>query len=113
MALYTVSSGQTINAADINQLVNVLQCPSGSQEAGQYFIVDWANSSNEFFGQWISTRSRGSTPVSVSVDTSLGLSGNANPPSTNHLGSSGFQLYTSSTSASNNIGFGGNWTVQY
>jgi hypothetical protein len=96
-----------------NQLVNVLQCPSGSQEAGKYFIVGWTNAGNEFFGQWIELRSRGAMPVSASIDTSTGTSSGMNPPSTNHLDASGFQLYTSSTAANNNLGFGGNWTVQF
>ena len=113
MALYTVSSGNTINATDINQLVNVLMQPSGGQEIGAYYLDGWASGSGQEIGDWVSTLSRGATPVSVSIDTSIASPYNINSPSTNSLNSNGFHVYATSNGSSSKCYVGGKYTLQY
>ncbi len=113
MTLVLVNTGDTVQNTHINQFTNVLQRSSGQTEVGKYFIVIWSNAANDFGGEWIPTLSRGVTPVSASIDTSTSLDSNLNAPSTGHLDASGFQIFTSSKAASANMGFGGNWTVQF
>ena len=116
MSLYTVNTGNTINAADLNQVVNVLQVPSGGTEAGQYFLAGPVYTSAAVVALFMPSRSRGATPVSVAVDTSLlsptgGMSGT---PSTNGLGTAGFQIFSLSTTGPNpNARCAGAWTIQY
>ena len=112
-SLNPVSTGNTILAADINQLIYVLQRPSGQTEVGSYFLTGVGTSGITGLGGWVPSQSRNATPVSVTIDTSLQSPTNCNTPNTFHLGQNGFQLatqYTSSTSAAN---VGGNYTIQY
>lgn len=113
MSLYTVSSGNTINAADVNQLVNVLQAGSGATETGQYYLGFDAYDVNALGSMYLQTRSHGATPVSVTVDTSIQSPSNCVSPTTNGLSQYGFQLYSSSTNAAHNCHLAGAWTVQY
>ena len=113
MSLYTVSSGQVINAADVNQLVNVLQAGAGVQEVGGYYLNGWGNAANDQIGAWVPSRSRGSTPVSVSTDTSVQAATNCGSVSTNALTSNGFHASTLTTGASTACYVGGQYTIQY
>ena len=113
MSLYTVSSGTTINAQDINQVVNVLQQQSGGQEIGVYFIAGCPFESSAVVAQYVNTISRGSAPVSVTIDTSRQSPISLNAPTTNILSRSGFQVYAFATGSANNARVGGNYTVQY
>ena len=45
MSLNVVVTGNTVLAADINQLVNYLQRSSGSTEVGKYYCAGWGNAS--------------------------------------------------------------------
>lgn len=113
MALYTVSSGNTINAADINQMVNILQQQSGGQEVGKYHLM-FNSYTNGAQGQcWIPTLSRNSAPVSVTIDTTDQAPQNCGAPNTNLLKSSGFQIYAASNGQWLTCNTGGNFTVQY
>lgn len=115
MSLYTVTSGQVVNAADLNQLVNVLQVGSGGTESAKYWVqAGTGNGTGWVIGDWIQTKSAQSVPVSVIVDTSITSPLNVNAPNTQQLNSSGFFVGAGSTGGpSNTSRYGGVWTVQY
>lgn len=113
MSLYTVSSGTTINAQDVNQLVNVLQQQSGGQELGKYYLTFNASASGYFGSVWIVSLSRVSTPVSVTIDTSIANPVFCNNVATSNLGTAGFQIFAQSTGANGNCRVGGVYTIQY
>lgn len=114
MSLYTVSSGATINAADVNQLVNTLQAGSGATESAKYWTeAGTYDNTGSTLGEWIQTKSATSTPVSVSADTSITAPISCGSMSTQQLNSSGFFIGCASTGISNTARFGGVWTVQY
>ena len=113
MSLNTVTTGNTILASDVNQLVNVLQRPSGSTETGQYFLAGWTNAASQVVSVWISSLSRNATPVSVMIDTTLGKTSGLNAPGTSNLSANGFQAFCLSSAAANNQSCGGAYTIQY
>lgn len=103
-------NGSTIYASDLYQLCQ----PSGNQEHGKYFLSGWSNANGDLIQAYIPSESRASTPVSVTIDTADQAATNVNAPGTGHLTSSGFQVYTTSTSAqTNNLQVGGNYTINY
>jgi hypothetical protein len=113
MALTLVSSGNTIYATDIDQIINVLQQPSGGTEAGSYYITGNASNTSSL-GYFVSSLSRVSSPVSVSINTSITSPSNCNSPSTDHLNANGFHVYTTiSGGASIASNVGGGYTIQY
>lgn len=111
--MYTVTTGSTINAADINQLVNSAQRPSGGQETGSYYLNGWSNASTDNISQWIPSLSRGASPVSVSIDTSIQAAVNVNAPSTEKLNANGFHVLTTATGATVSGYVGGAYTISY
>ena len=113
MALYTVSTGGTINAADINQLVNSLQRSSGQSEVGHYFLFGSGYATNATVSASISTLSKGATPVSSSFDTSIFASTGIGAITIAHLDSYGFQIYAQASSAGTGIGAAGAFTINY
>lgn len=113
MSLYTVTTGSTILAADVNQLVNVLQRASGQTEAGKYFMAVPAYTTGAVIAQYICSLSRVSTPVSVSIDTADLSPVTCNSPTTARLTANGFQVTTNSTGTTTSGGCGGNYTIQY
>lgn len=113
MALYTVSSGSVINAQDVNQLVTVLQQNAGGQETGYYYLNGWGNAASDNFGYGVNTRSQGTVPVSVSLNTSIDAPTNCASPGTNRVTASGFHVFTSTTGTTTNAFCGGVYTVQY
>lgn len=114
MTLYQVTTGTFINAGDINQLVQVLQRPSGQQETGKYYLTGNASSPSQSVGAYVGSLSRGSTPGgSVSIDTSDQAPSNCASPSTSNLTSNGFRVYTTSTTAANTVTCGGNYTISF
>lgn len=114
MALNLVTTGNVVLAADINQLVQVLQRSAGQTETGKY-VLAWAGYTNGATGSlYQDSLSRVSTPVSVTIDTAdVSPGGSANSPSTGHLTAGGFQVFSSTTAASVNAFEGGNYTIQY
>jgi hypothetical protein len=114
LSLYTVVTGQVANAADLNQLVNVLQQPSGGQEKGKYALGgNWAGTGSGFFSTYVPSLSRNTSPVSVAIDTAdQAPIGGAVAPGTDRLSSSGFHVYSSMTNG-NNGSMAGNYTIQY
>lgn len=113
MALNTVTTGNTVLASDVNQLVNVLQRASGQTEAGKYFIDEACYANTSIISQYMTSLSRVSTPVSVSIDTSDVSPSNCGSPSTAHLTANGFQVDTASNTINVNCGCGGNATIQF
>ena len=114
--LYTVALNQTIEPTDINQAVNVLQQPSGGTETGNYFLAGPVYANGAVVSEYVNSRSRGSVPVSVSIDEStLAHTGGMNAtPSTGQLTSGGFQIYSLNTTGPNvNARAGGAFTIQY
>lgn len=114
MALYTVSTGNTIQAADLNQCVYELDRQATQQEGGHYFISGWSNAASDLLQAYIPSRSRYAAPVSVSIDTTDQAATNVAAPSTGHLTVGGVQIFTTSTSAQvSNLQVGGAYTIQY
>jgi hypothetical protein len=116
MALTTVVVGGQINAADINQLVNVLQRSSGQSETGKYFLAGPIYATGAVVSVYICSLSRGATPVSVTIDEAdQAHTGGLNAtPSTGQLGANGFQIFSLSTTGPNvNARAGGNYTINY
>ena len=113
MPLSTVTNGATIFATDINQIINVLQVPAAGQEKADYYLTSFATTSGQSMGAWVGTESRGATPVSVSIDTSLQAASGCGAPSTDHLNSNGFHVFANSTGAVGAMNVGGQYTVQY
>lgn len=113
MALTTVTNGNTANANDLNQVINVLQVPAAGTETGEYVLSQGCHASADFVSAWCASQSRNTTPVSVSVDTSIGAPSNCNAPSTFKLSNKGFQVVTTSTAATANASVAGLFTIQY
>lgn len=115
MSLSTVTTGNTILAADVNQLVNVLQRASGQTEAGKYFLAGPAYASNAVVALYMPTLSRNATPVSVTIDTvDQAPAGGMGTVQSGQLTANGFQIFSiNSTGPNTNCRAGGNWTVQY
>lgn len=116
MSLYQVSTGQTINAADVNQLVDELEQQSGGQELGKYFLAGGIYANIATVSNYIPSRSRYSTPVSIQVDDAdQGHTGGFNGvPIASNLTTAGFQIYCNNTTGPNTNGrAGGNYTIQF
>ena len=110
---YQVATGQTINAADINQLAIILTRPSGTQESGKYFLSDSSYATGAVVGDYVNSISRTATPVSVSIDTSDQAASNCGAPTTDHLTSNGFRVSTTSTGIATSVVVGGGFTISY
>lgn len=113
MSLNTVTTGNTVLAADINQLVNVLQRAASQTEGGKHILNGWSNASGDTIGQYMQSISRGSTPSSVTIDTSDYSATNLNAPTTANLTANGFFIKATSTGATTSAFVGGNFTIQY
>lgn len=113
MGLTTVTNGNTAQANDLNQVINILQQPSGGQEKGQYYLNGWGNASGDYISYWLSSLTRVAVPISVSIDTSIDISPNLNSPNTGHLSANGFQVNATLKAASVNEHCGGNYTIQF
>ena len=113
MSLYTVSTGNTIAAADIDQLVNVLQEQSGATETGGDFLTFAAYANSAVNGTWINSLSRVSVPVSVSINTAVNSPSNCTSPSTDHVTANGFHIYSFSSGTFTSCNVGGVYTLQF
>lgn len=101
-----------ISAQFLNNVENVFSQPAGGTEVGSYYLTGNGNQ-NASIGYWVGSLSRGSTPVSVTLDASLQGAFNCNGAQTDHLTSNGFHVYTQLTATVNAANVGGNWTIQY
>jgi hypothetical protein len=112
--LTPVNAGDTINAQLFNAVLYILQRPAGQQETGRYWINGNAYNSSVFMSCNILTKSRGSTPVSLSIDQSDTTLFGLQAPSTGHLTSGGAQIYARVTGAGSGLfAAGGVYTMQY
>lgn len=114
-SLYMVSAGQTAEPLDINQVVEVLQEPAGATESGGYFCAGVISATGQVLSIYLQTLSRVSTPVSCTPTlTSSGPGVGTATPTVGHLGSNGFQLFKTDTTAPQGNGYyGGQYTVQF
>ena len=114
MSITYVANGATSSNTDLNQAVNVLQQPSGGQDAGHYYLAGAGYTNGAMDMTYVPSQSRGVTPVSVSIDTSDNSgSGYLAAPATNFLKSYGFQIYANTNGAQSNAQVGGKYTIQY
>jgi len=114
MPLNTVTTGNTILAADINQVVNVLQRAAGQTEVGKYMLEGNAYASGAYISSYMPSLSRGATPVSVMIDTADNApTALLNAPSTDHLTANGFHVFANTSGISLNQFCAGNYTIQY
>jgi len=115
MALTLANAGDTVQPAVINQFINVLQQPSGGQEAGHYYLAMAGYTTNATVSEYVMSLSRTSVPVSVSIDSAdqaaNGLSGAT--PSTDHLTMGGFHVFNHTNAAHTDPNQGGNYTIQF
>lgn len=105
---FTNNAAPGISATFLNNLEAVLSQPSGGVEICGYFLSGWSNASGDLLSCYCSTLSRGRTILSVFVATPTVGPTNVASPTANQLGQSGFQMYTTSTSAQvSNLQVGG------
>lgn len=114
MALNTVTTGNTVLASDVNQLVNVLQQASGNTEVGKYYLQGGGNANGWVVSNYMDSLSRVSTPVSVSIDTAdQAPAASANTPTAIQLTFGGFQVQFSVSTVTNTARAAGNSTIQF
>jgi hypothetical protein len=117
MALTTVSTGNTINASDLNQIINVLQRLTTQSETGAYYLGYSSWQTGALGSLWIPSLSRNATPSSSSVDSSLQAASNivTSPPSlaVAVTTSSGLQIVVASTTNTNNAHIAGVWVLNF
>jgi len=112
---YTVASGATINAADVNQFSNALHVPVASTETGAYFMAGISNNLGDTLSIWVVTLNHQNAPSTVTIDTSIlsptGLQ--ATFPKTAHFQANGFQVYAGMNATQSDCGAGGIYTASY
>ena len=115
MSLTAPSAGDTLYPSMVNTILNILQQPAGGQDTGNYFISGNSYSSSGLFqSAYIVSRSRGSTPVSISLGTVTSGPSKLNSPATGALTQGGAQIYASGNAVSaTNVFVGGPYTFQY
>lgn len=113
MALTQVSAGNTFFANDVNQCQAPLQRPSGGSDTGSYIVKFGSYVSGAVLTDYVQAWNRNSTPVSVSVDTSIISPANIGSPNTAFLTFAGFQVWAVTNAVNVNASVGGNWTTQY
>ena len=115
MALTLVVAGAQINASDLNQTINVLQRSAGQSEVGHYRLAGGAYAVGAVVSHWVNTLSRGSTPVSLTIDTLDGTPSNLNAPSApiGNANAGGFLIFATATAINGNANCAGNWTANY
>lgn len=103
-----------INATFLNNLEKFLRRSSGDTEGARWFLAAASYTTGAVGNVYIRTTSMGTTPVSVSIDTTdAAPGGNSGTPSTAHLSAYGFQIFEFSTGTNVNSLCGGVYVVQY
>lgn len=110
MALPAVA-GATIQASDVYGL----QQPSGGTDPGSYELAGWAGASGDGQSCYIPSRSRTSTPVSITVSGTYfdGPTNFNTPVNTAHLDSNGVQFNQTASAATTNCHMGQTFTWNY
>jgi hypothetical protein len=111
--LTNVASGRTMQIIDLNQIINVLQQPSGGQELGSFYLEMAAWTDNALCSMYVFSRSRNATPISVSLTVASRTGIRVTSPATNFLTHSGFQLFANSAGAQGNATANGTYTINY
>lgn len=107
-------SASFLNAVEtcLVSLCDISQREATQTEVGRYFLAGWSSGAAQNISWYYPSLSRGTSLVSVSIDQSDQGAVTCNAPTTAHLTSSGFQVYTQST-GSGNPAVGGQVTLQY
>ena len=109
MALPAIA-GNDIYASDLYGLCQ----PSGGTDPGSYEMAGWAAAAGDGLSAYVPSRSRVSTPVSITLGTVFDPASNVNTPiNTGHLDSNGVQFYQTASAASTNCHYGQAFTWQY
>jgi hypothetical protein len=110
---FTNGAGPGISKAFLDGVEAVLARPSGDTETGKYYLEFGQSGANYYTSDYISTISRTSVPVSVSINTATIAPTGLNSPATALLDSNGFEVKASATGNVSDGRVGGAWTVQY
>ncbi len=114
MALNTVTTGNTVLAADINQLVQVLQRAAGQTETGKYWLQGGCYQTSAEVSTYVDSLNRTSTPSGTVIDTAdQAPASSAGTPAASSLTANGFLVKFASTAASNTARAGGNYTTSF
>jgi len=113
MPLTLVSNGNTVQATDVNQIINVLQRPSGQSETGNYYIQGSSYASGARIAMYMRSTSQGATPASVSIDTTIVSPSNMGTPTTDQLTQYGFHIFGSSNAVNVDAKAAGAFTINY
>ena len=113
MSLTLAVSSSNITAAIINQVVNVLQQPSGGQEIKHYYCGGNSYTTSGRASCYVKSLSRNSVPVSVSLDQSDQGYIAASSLATDTLTQGGFHIWIQATGAAGNVSTGGVYTLQF
>jgi hypothetical protein len=97
----------------LNSLIYVLQRQSGQAEQGNYYLTEAAYATSAFYGYFVSSLSRVSVPVSVTIDTSITAPSNFSAPATDHLTANGFHVYASATGITPACNVAGLYTMAF
>ena len=105
--------GQISSPNDLNQLVDILQRKAGQVETGKHGIDEAAYANSATLTWYYPSLSRGTTPVSATVDSADAGPNTCNAPNTSNLTAGGVLVKTSSTAIATNCFTLGNITIQY
>jgi hypothetical protein len=114
--MYTVSIGNTIQSLDINQCVNVLFQPSGGSETGKYWLgfASYTGAGGGAVGSlYMPSRSRGASPVSLTLDETDQAHNNCGAIQNDHLTANGFHAYSFGSGVFTSCNVGGNYTINF
>jgi len=110
---FTDSAAPGIDAVFLNNVENVFVQPSGGTESGHYTCVGSGYVDHCIVSTHITSLSRTTTLVSVTIDTSDFGAFGCGSPTTNRLTSGGVEIYVYSSGAQTSCGCGGVYTLQY
>lgn len=113
MAFTTVVTGQTIQTADFTQFTQVLNRVPGQTETGHYMVAGNSYATNAVVATYITSRSRGPVPVSVSINTADQTPSGINTPTTQFLSYAGVLIKATGTGVSSSVNAGGVYTITY
>lgn len=116
--LYQIATNtkfRVLQSEDINQILYTLHQPSGGQELGHYFLGANGYTTNAVVSWYVPSLSRGSVPVSVTLDaTDQSNSGYVSTPANNqNITANGFEAWDTTSAAQTNAVIGGKYTIQY
>lgn len=113
MPLNLVTTGNTILASDVNQLVQVLQRQSGQTETGKYHLLGSSYANGARVAQYMTSLSRVSVPVSVTVDEADVAHNNCGAIATSALTANGVLLFANGTGTFTTAEVAGNLTFNF